>query len=57
MTVWNVKMNNEASLWHLTIEVARKNIFFYSDFIIYFLATGIFINLNDILNNVLVDSP
>lgn len=50
-------MNNEASLWHLTIEVARKNIFFYSDFIIYILATRIFINLNDILNNVLVDNP
>lgn len=44
MALWNLKMNNEVSLWHLTIAVAgRKILFFYSDLIIYPLTTGIFI--------------
>lgn len=42
--MWNLKINKEASLWHLTIAVAgRMIIFFYSDLIIYPLTTGIFI--------------
>lgn len=52
-----LKMNNKASLWHMTRDGAGKNIFFYSDLIIYHLTTGIFINRNDILNNTFTDSP
>jgi len=50
MVLWNLKMNNEDSVWHFTIALAgRKNIFFYCDLIIYPLTTGIFIILDDIL--------
>lgn len=58
MALWNLKMHNESSLWHLTVVVAgRKNIFSYTDLIIYPLTTEIFIILNDILKNALNDSP
>lgn len=44
MALWDLEMNDEASLWHLTIAVVgREIIFFYSDLIIYPSTTGILI--------------